>query len=80
LQIALFIKLFARNKVSGRNKICALLISISLRNTAFGTIPFSPEWALSDVPIINLNSFKIILTTQQGGMENFDIRVLAARI
>jgi hypothetical protein len=39
----------------------------------------SPEWALSNVPIIRLNSFKIIKTSQQVGMENFDITVLAAR-
>ncbi len=57
-----------------------LLKSISLRRTAQHCYWYlSPEWALSHVPIISLNSFKIIQTSQQGGTENGDMRVLSTR-
>ena len=48
-----------------------LLKRISLRRTAQHCRWYlSPEWALSPVSIISLNSFKIIQTSQQGGAEN----------
>jgi hypothetical protein len=58
-----------------------LLKSISLRRTAHHCLrDLAPEWALSFVPIICLNSFKIIQKRHQGVTENCYIIVLATRI
>ena len=57
-----------------------LLKSISLRRAAQHCFWYlSPEWALSPVPIIGLNSFTMIQASHQGGTKNGDNSVLFTR-